>query len=257
MKRCLIVEDIEMAAQSLKFLIEKTAPNEFEIFWGQDADEAIEIIQNLKPDLIFMDIQLGGANGFDILDKMKGYYKHVIFTTAYSEYAIKAFKYHTIHYLTKPINRNDLAEAIERFKNRTEEDLGSSTAISNSLIDGLKLLTSQVAKPNSSSDKIYVLEDGAFISIDVNDIYYLEAQRSYCDICCYDKKYNNTKTLGYFQTQLSEYTQFKRIHKSFVVNCNYIKSIKKGLNSTIELSNGVVLPISGNEKDDLYAYLGI
>lgn len=251
---CIIVEDIVMAAESLSVLLEKVAPGEFEIHWVQYAEDAIALIDYLKPDLVFMDIQLGTDDGFSVLEESKGKYGKVIFTTAYSDSAIRAFKYNAIDYLLKPISRQDLSEAIDRYKAQSAPavyNIGAEQDFLSSLKDMLHEGRYQ------RSGMLFVSDQGVYKNIDVDNIIYLMAQRSYSNIVCTDTKYISSKNLSYYHNELSAYPHFKKIHKSYVVNCKMIKHIKKGIQSTVELIDGTVLPLSESEKKMLFQYLGL
>lgn len=256
MINCIIIEDIAMAAESLSLLLERVAPDEFEVHWAQYSEDAVALIDYLKPDLLFMDIQLGAGDGFDVLERSKGKFGKVIFTTGGAENAIRAFKYSAVDYLLKPVGMQELSEAIERYKKQAAPvPYSTGLAMDTNMLTDLKevLLEAKAQK----SGMLFISDAGVYKNIEIDNICYLMAQRSYSNIICRDNRYTSSRNLNHYQNELAGYSHFKKIHKSYIVNCKLIKQIKKGLQSTVELVDGSVLPVSENEKKALFDYLNL
>ena len=143
--RALIVDDVENVAESLKQLIVEFCEDVDVIGIANSADSAIEIIKTEKPDLVFLDIQMPGKSGFDLLKSFEKVDFSVIFVTAYNEFAITAVRFGAIDYLLKPVDIDELKEAIERAKIKTEEKT-----------EEIKNLLSNIQNPGDSNNTLII-----------------------------------------------------------------------------------------------------
>lgn len=248
--KAFIVEDISHSIKTLEILLQKY--NDIELVgFATNAEEAIEKIKELKPDLLFMDIKLGKDSGFTVLDQTKGFYKFVIFTTAYSEYSLTAFHYQTIHYLLKPIDIDMLDKAIDKAINFFET---KSNTLNPSFDEINKL---NLVLNNKNGKTIFVPEKNSWLAINTDQIIYIKAEASYSYIITLDKNIKVSKNLSAMEKMLEGQDHFFRVHRSYIINTLYIKSLKKGNDSSVELINGENIPISQNEKNDFFTKLGV
>ncbi len=216
---------------------------------GHDQYKIVATAQNLKdslqktkqhqPDLVFLDVELGPETGFDYLSQLTSINFEVIFTTAHEHYALKAIHYSALHYLLKPIDSNDLRDALDRFNNRKE-----GLAIQ----DRLDTLIHNMSGPETSK-RIYISTTEGYLFIDLSNIIYLKAAESYTYV------YPNngarriaSKTLKFFHELLPK-DQFYRVHKSYVVNIEHIVSYRKASNGEVVMSDGTVISVSLRRKD--------
>jgi len=213
--RTILVEDEEPARELLKnFLADHY---EIEVI-GECADgfSGVKSINELKPDLVFLDIQMPKLSGFELLELLE-INPLIIFTTAFDQYAIKAFEMSAVDYLLKPFTRERFSQAVkksvDKFKNK-QSDHTSVNAVIKAIDDKPEMLERIAVKTGS---KIHV--------IPVDDIFFLEAEGDYVMIHTKDGKHLKEKTMKYFETHLTP-SQFVRIHRSYIVNVNEILRIE-------------------------------
>ena len=237
----MIIDD-EINAQSL---LEKTLdryfPNKFNIVEKcNSVDTAVLAIKKYEPELVFLDIQMPEKNGFELFQYFPVIKFEVIFTTAYNQFAIKAIKRSALDYLLKPINHLDLSEAIKRFENRTQGSYAQKK---------LSLLLENLNVNDQNVSKIAFPTLDGFELIHSNQILYCKAESNYCCIKKIDGITKTvTKTLKYVE-EILPITSFKRIHKTYVINLNYVVRYNK-TNKEVELTNGEKLPVSFRKEEE-------
>lgn len=218
MIKALVIDDEESAINVIKILIQKYVPEITGIESALGPEEGIRKIEEIKPDLLFLDIQMPGLTGFELLERFSPHHDfEVIFITAYNQFAIKAIKFSAIDYLLKPIVIDELKSAVERFiakkSNRTE----SKSRIGNFL-----------KNINSEKEKDFKLalptHKGTFF-LNLDQIIRCQADVNYTQFHLTNKEHLlSAKTLKEYDELLSEHN-FLRVHKSHLVNRKYIKSI--------------------------------
>jgi two-component system LytT family response regulator len=238
MLKCIIVDDEFKSRESLKALIEKFCEDIAVIELCQNGTEAIAAIRQVKPDIVFLDIQLQTETGFEILEKLDKIEFEIVFTTAYSEFAIKAFKFSAIDYLLKPIDINDLRTAIEKAKKRIVGNISERVAQLAQNLKGNLFRNSRLALPAS---------DGlVFVSVD--EILYCEATGNYTNIHMADnRKFVVSRTLKEYEDLLED-QDFFRIHNSYLINLNSIKKYIRGEGGQVVLINDKALDVSKAKK---------
>lgn len=217
MYKIVIVDDEELARERLKELLSKHNDNCTIIGEADTAKAAKEIIESLKPDLLFMDIQLPDKSGLELMQELS-YQPKVIFATAYASYAIRAFENLAIDYLVKPIEQERFDIAIEKLTKLQpiKQDID---------IDELKSLLLKVKK-TPKHESIAVKKGDKIILVDFEEISHFKAEDKYIKIYLADGNSHLTdKTLSQLEERLT--SDFLRIHRSYIVNKNYIKSIEK------------------------------
>ena len=237
--KAIIVDDEEHCRSSLKKQIEWSCPQVEIIAEASSASDARALIKELQPELVFLDIEMPGGSGFDLISSFEEINFSIIFTTAYDEYAIKAFKVNAVAYLLKPIDGAELAASVTKIIEERSDSVGKS------LEDLMCYLRSQV----SGLKKVaFPVADGLEFVI-VDDIIRCESEGSYCHI--YIKNNNKlflSKTLKQV-TELINSEKFTRVHHSHLVNMDYVKKYIRGKGGQVIMDDGSSIPVSRTKKD--------
>ncbi|MFK7937387.1 MAG: LytR/AlgR family response regulator transcription factor [Saprospiraceae bacterium] len=246
MIKTIIVDDEKNARVTLRSLL-ATFGKKIEII-GEASDLAsgVKLIRNSNPDLIFLDIKLKKATGFDLLQQLPGLKAEVIFITAYDQYAIKAFQLAAFGYLLKPVQLSELTQVIERFEARQKQNMVSNhTQV---LIENFD---------NSRIKKLVVQNVNGFKVIPLENIIYLQGEINYTRIFLHNgEKILITKTLKEYDTLLSDFGFF-RIHQSHLINLSFVTEYIKGDGGIIIMENGEQLTLSRRRKQKfLTRFLG-
>jgi two-component system, LytTR family, response regulator len=232
--KAIIIEDEEPARDLLRKYLEPF--NDIEVIGEYiDGFEGAKAINQLKPDLVFLDIQLPRLTGIEVLELLD-HSPMIIFTTAYDEFALKAFEKNAVDYLMKPFSRDRFSQAIERVKSRIASKQSAEPSIQQ-LADSLTT--------ESFLNRIVVKSAKAMNVIPVDLILYLEAQDDYVMIHTSDSRHMKKQTMKYFEDRLDP-SQFIRIHRSFIVNVSQIKKLEPYSKDTYVaiLKNGAKLNVS-------------
>ena len=242
MIKTIIVDDEHNAREFLEKLLTRYFPDKFLVLAScESVDVAILAIDKFNPELVFLDVQMPNKNGFQLFKEVKSIHFEVIFTTAHSEFAIDAIKCSALDYLLKPINFIDLLETIKKYDSKLSKA---------SQQEKLMLLIENIDSGVTEFKKIAFPTESGFELIKTNSILYCEADSNYCNIICIDgKKITISKTLKYVE-ELLPASVFQRIHKTYLVNLNYVTRFNKTNELIIELSNGQSLPVSVRKKED-------
>jgi len=238
MIKYMIIDDEPKAVKNLQKRLAKYQNDLTGIGSYTDPVKALEAIQKDKPDLVFLDIEMPGLSGFDLLSLVPEPDFEVIFVTAYDQYAIEAFKHAAVGYIVKPIDPDELHQAIENAKKNI--DLKVAKRNNKILLDLLTQKTHRIPIPTSEG----------YIFIDINKILRLEGSEGYTKIyCCDGKKYMSSYNLGKFREILQSYPFFQQTHRSHLVNVNRIvKFLHEGY---VQLENGSMVPVSKTYKKAL------
>lgn len=242
----LIIDDEPLARSIIKEYLQFHPDLEL-VAECNDGFEGLKAIQQYQPDLIFLDIQMPKINGFEMLELIEEP-PSVIFTTAFDEYAIKAFESHAIDYLLKPFSRERFDKAISKLKQTGKSGNNREQLIP--LLDSVSSLAEQ--------QRVVVKMAGKIRIIPVDDIHYLEAADDYVKIHTGDGVYLKNKTMGHFESVLVS-TQFVRIHRSFMVNVTEITRIDpyEKENHLAMLKSGAQVPVSKTGYAKLKTVLGL
>jgi two-component system LytT family response regulator len=242
MIKTLIIDDEENSRDFLEKMLLKYFPQKFFICEKcKSIDEAVIAIEKFNPELVFLDIQMPNKNGFELFKEVQNINFEVIFTTAYAEFAIDAIKWSALDYLLKPINYIDLLDTVKRYEKKIDKA---------SQQEKLRLLIENLDLGDTSFKKVVFPTETGYEFIKVNSILYCEAQSNYCKIKCLDgSSLTISKTLKYVEELLPP-TIFQRIHKTYLVNINYVARFNKINEFIIELTNGENLPVSIRKKEE-------
>ncbi len=230
---CLIVDDEKLARELLREYLEGFP--EIEII-GECAkgNEAVEQINKQKPDMLFLDVQMPGMNGFDVLEEID-HEPYVIFTTAYDQYAIKAFEKNAVDYLLKPLDE-------ERFRAAVNRALKRQTAEKGSMED---LLRSIKSDSRNFESHIFVQKSEKLFNLAVEEIVYLEASGDYTIITTKSDQFVSSSGIGKLE-ELMDPDIFIRVHRSTIINLNCLKEIERHFNGgmVVKMLSGKSFPVS-------------
>lgn len=237
--RTVIVDDEQNSVAALEKLLEIYCPELEIIQTFNDPRLALEYILKENPDIIFLDIQMPFITGIEMVKCLPLENCHIIFTTAFDQYAIDAIKLAALDYLLKPIDIDDLKKSVSKLKETNSKE---------NEIQKLEHFLDAYQKPNRK--KLVVQLQNKTLFLEITDIVYLEADSNYTTIFMKDgQSYLTSKTVKHFQEKLSNHNFF-RPHQSFLINANYIEEYDKS-ESIIILTNRKTIPVSKNKKDGL------
>jgi two-component system response regulator LytT len=230
----LIIDDEQLARDELNYLIKNVDGIEI-VAQGKNGVEAISLIREHSPDIVFLDVQMPGLDGFGVIKKLldkKVAMPQFIFATAFDQYAVKAFEVNAIDYLLKPFDKKRVAQAIEKVKSRKKaESQGSPGEKLETLV---KLLEAQQA-PATKSSKVMVRAAGRLMLVDQKDICYASIQDGVISVVTSQMEgQSNCRTLEELLDSLDP-NQFWRAHRGFVVNINRIKEVVPWFKSSYQL----------------------
>lgn len=243
--KVLVVDDERPARNKIiSFLKNETESNI--ILEAENGLEAVKIILNEKPDIVFLDIQMPHMNGIEIIEALgETDLPSVIFTTAYEEYAIKAFEIQAIDYLLKPFNKERFQKAYERAK----KSLKVTPDHNKSLNDLVKAFRTK----GNFLERIIVTRSSKYILLSVKDIFHFTVKDKYVEVNTLDEKYLIRNTLRWLEEKLDP-DKFKRTHRSFIVNLNYIKELQPWTHGDyiIIMKNGIKIKLARNYRKNIF-----
>src|SRR6478609_163646 len=231
---CLIIDDEKLARDLLREYLEPFS--EIEIVGEcSKGNEAVEKINKQKPDLIFLDVQMPGMTGFDVLEDID-HEPYVIFTTAYDQYAIKAFEKNAVDYLLKPLDQ-------ERFRLAVNRALKQKKLETSNLEDLLDSLRGE--RKGSYESHIFVQKSEKLFNLQVDEIVYLEASGDYTIITTKADQFVSSSGIGKLDEIMNPDT-FIRVHRSTIINLNFLKEIERHFNGgmVVKMQNGKSFPVS-------------
>ena len=232
--KAVIIDDEKHCCDVIETLLKKQTNVEL-IKSYQNPLTAVKELSQIEFDILFLDIEMPHLNGFELLNVFPNNEWHVIFTTAYDEHAVKAFKVNAVDYLLKPIDKEDLLNALSKI-----EDEENSTSIQQRMLDAVSNRIKKIAIPTMAGLEL----------IAVDEIFYLEAQKNYTSIVFKDKQHLSSRTLKSFERLEYQYG-FIRVHNSYVVNPNRIQRYVKGDGGYLVMENGNNISVSRSRKDAL------
>ena len=231
---CLIVDDEQLARELLREYIEHV-PELTVIGEASKGKDAVEMIDNLKPDLIFLDVQMPGMTGFDVLDEIE-HDPFVIFTTAYDQYAIKAFEKNAVDYLLKTLDQERFKLAIDRAVNRMKLEQNNVGELLRSL---------KTEHKTSYDSHLFVQKSEKLLNLPVEEIMFLEASGDYTILTTKNDQFVSSSGIGKLEEILNPET-FIRVHRSTIININFLKEIEKHFNGgmIVKMQSGKSFPVS-------------
>ncbi len=243
MLRALIVDDEIASVKSLEILLGQFCKQVEIVGVARSVDEALAATIRLKPNLIFLDIEMPSGSGFEFLEQSICCNFEIVFVTAHNNYAVQAFKYSAVDYLLKPVEITELIKAVEKVSETLKANLNSRSKY-NVLFENLKEIIPQ---------KLVVFVNGNYEFIDLRDVLYIDLTSAKLKVV-----FENGASallddnLNAIEEQLFE-RGFYRIHKDYMLNVFKAKRILKTDNNIVELSNGIQLPLNPLKREELIA----
>jgi two-component system LytT family response regulator len=246
MLKAVIIDDDPRDREVLEMLLKKYCAGDIFIAGNADTVEtASQLILETKPQLLFLDVELGNNTGFDLLSRFSDFDFKVIFVTAYDRYAMQAIKFNALDYVLKPVEIGELVHAVQKIK--TKEHLSIDTELKN--------MIHTLAHPHQKSNRVAIPVLNGYKMIAVQDIQYCEAQKEYTSIYCINQSpVFSSINLGEYEDLLQEYS-FCRVHHSFLVNRDHVMQYIKGEGGELMISKNVMIPVSRRKKQEVMEWL--
>lgn len=242
MIRAVIVEDEKNSQDLLKELVEQYCESISVVAIAGNVTQALKALKTHQPDLIFLDIELPDGDGFQVLENSENLNFDVIFTTAYNQYAMRAFKFSATDYLLKPVDIEELQEATKRVVEKQKDKKDSS--------DKITALLQNIRNLNTPFKKIVLPTSNGFTVVDPSEIIRCESDRNYTFIFLTDgRKILVSRTIKEYDEMLRDYNFF-RIHQSHLINLSFLKNYTRGRGGYVELKDGTILDVSARKKSE-------
>lgn len=246
--RTLLVDDERHCIETLRYELEMNCPDVVVVGTAASGREGIEKINELEPDLIFLDIEMPGMNGFEMLKQIEPVNFSVIFATAYDQYAIQAFRCAATDYLLKPVMSDVLKEAVSRVSSRSETESYHKQQLEvllHNMREGMKSL--RLALPAGRSMDF----------VEASEILYCNAESNYTHIILSEgRKYTLSKTLKDVEQMLMP-LDFFRVHQSYLINFNYLKKYLRDDGGYVVMSDGKTIPIAKRRKEEFLSKMRV
>lgn len=247
MLKTILIDDEQYCLDALEATIKNECPEVEIVEMCLDGISGMGAIKKHKPELVFLDIAMPRMDGFEMLDKLENIDFEVVFTTAYDQYAIQAFKVNAVDYLLKPIDSEELREAVGKVKQRKRP--GNGTSHINEQIQAL-LMSLRAQSPAFQQISIPTVEGVQMI--EVNRIMYCTGDGSYTNIHLDNNTdYLISKTLKYIEKKLQDYPVFVRVHNSSIINLNQLKSYIRSDGGYVIMHNDKTLSVSKHRRSTL------
>ncbi len=235
----LITDDEVQSRALIRKMLENTG-QALRILESDTVADALGKIRDYSPDLLFLDVQMKGETGFDLLDKLDNISFEIIFITAHNEYAVRAFRYSAMDYLMKPLDPLEFAESFNRAYERIKKRASSINQ---------QVHLFQQLKDNKLPDRLTIPTTEGLHFINISDILYCHAVNNYTEFYLTGtQKIISSHTLGYYDEWLSK-QQFFRVHRSYIINLAHIKLYKRGDGGTVTMNDGREIEVSRNNKE--------
>jgi two-component system LytT family response regulator len=245
MIKAVIVDDEHYACQALVLLLKKHCPEVTVQAVCNNAKEAVKLIRDLQPQLVFLDIEMPFFTGFELLEILAPVQFDCIFTTSYDQYAIKAIRFSALDYLLKPVDPEELKAAVKKVAGKREPSLQQQ----------MEILLSRLHQPQGQVPRIALPTLEGLQIIPVDTIIYCSASSNYTTLILKDnQKLLVSRTLKEIEEMLEEY-RFLRIHHSCLVNLNEVKKYTRGEGGSLLLSDGSTVDVSRSRKEMLLKQL--
>ncbi len=244
--KAVIIDDEEHSLESTDMMVRKYCPGVLVIGLANSPEKGISIIDALKPDLVFLDIAMPRMNGFEMLHHLSFHDFCIIFTTAYDDYAIQAIKTDALDYLLKPIEPDELINAVEKARNKIENDLNLSQ---------MESILQQIGAIGFKKHKLALPVEGKLTMLEYDSIIHCESDGNYTVLHLNGaKNIMVSRTLKDIESMLP-HPPFLRIHNSYVININHVVEYIRGDGGDVLLTNNILLRVARSRKNDLIAAL--
>ena len=230
-KKAIIIDDVSASIEVLSYYLEKYC-NEIELIGtAQDMDSGLDLVNTLRPDIVFLDIKINNESGFDLLEYVGYNSFQVIFISAYDQYAIQSIQYDPIGYLLKPFSISELKKVVKRAIDKSKENTRPKEII---------------------NDFITITVGKEICFVKLNDIIYCQSNGNYTNFYLVkDEKIMTINSIGIYEDKLKNNGIFIRTHNQYIVNINYIKKVSKSDGVYIVLSNKKTIPVSRRKREEV------
>lgn len=240
--KVVVVEDENKTRDTIVGILTDYCPEVTSVSEAHDVKSGLEVISDILPDILILDVSLEDGTSFDILQQLNHTDFKIIFLTAYEEYAIKAIKFSALDYLIKPVNPKEFIEAVSNAAKSLEKD--QTELKLNALLSNIDSISKEVKK-------IVLKTAESIFLINVQDIIRCEADDCYTNFFLTDgKKILVSKTLKEYEEMLCDYGFF-RSHQSHIINLYFIERFDKHAGGTIFMKDGSQIPVSSRKRDAL------
>lgn len=241
MQRTIIIDDEAHVRESLADMLRSHCPNAKVVAMAIGVESGLKAIKTHRPDLLLLDIKMSDGTGFDLLEKLENIDFRIIFITAFDQYAIKAFKFSALDYLLKPVESGDLKAAVDKADKLSQKEINTQL---NTLVNNLQ--TDEQAKKKiilKTFDNIHMVK--------VKDIVYLESDGRYTTVwLATGGSVIVSETLKHYHEMLGD-MGFYRLHKSYLINLEYIQRFEKAEGGYVILEGGAKVPVASRKREDL------
>lgn len=246
MFKALLVDDDQRDSDVLTLLLNKYCNDDIVITgYGAAVDESYRLILEKKPDIVFLDVELGVETGFDLLRRFSNFSFRVIFITAHDRYAIQAIKFNALDYVLKPVEIAELVRAVEKVKHAEKISVDAE----------LKNMIHNLAHPHEKGNRIAIPVLNGYRMVPVKDILFCEASKEYTNIHCISgEMVCSSENLGEYDELLTGYGFF-RVHHSFLVNKEHVRQYIKGEGGELLLDKNIIVPVSRRKKNEVMDWL--
>lgn len=239
--KAILVDDEPDGVKALQMMLGRHCPSVDIAAVCNNADTAKQQIEAIKPDVVFLDIQMPGKSGIEMIGELPEKKVEIIFVTAHNEYMLQALQYSAADYLLKPVDEDRLAEAVQRVEKRLLE--GKKEELTETLLYNI----GKAGQPSEMRLCLPTLK--GFIILKLDDIIYCEAERSYSVFHIEGRKpVTVSKPLIEYENMLTN-TSFFRIHKSFLINMKHVKEYQRGEGGIVIMSNDAHIEVSRRKKE--------
>ena len=241
MIRCILIDDEADSLEVMEMLMKTYCPQVKIEAVCNNAEKGITAINQFRPDVVFLDIEMPNMNGFDMLEKFDDLFFDVVFITAYHQFAIKAFRYSALNYLLKPVDPDDLVKTIERVEKKKTAPLKEQ----------MEMLLHHFRSPEKQAiSRIALTTSEGLLFVPTSDIIFCESDSNYTKVVLKDgRKILVSKPLKDLDDTLAG-PDFYRIHNSFLVNLNHIKKYIRGEGGYVIMDDGSTVSISRTRKQE-------
>lgn len=247
--RAVLVDDSEQARKLLRLMLHELTEDVEVVAEASDVDSAVELIKKEKPDVVFLDIEMPHKSGLQLFLELPRdtIFYDVVFTTAYNNYALNAFRLSAIDYLLKPIQEDHLTDAVQRIRER------KSDRLSNERLNALRL---NLTKDSDPVMCLPVLSGYEYVKL--NTVEFIEASGSYALIHLVDGKIKTiSKNLKFIEQILSDESRFVRVHRSFIIHLDHMKSFSRSGRGVITMLSGAEIDLARDRRNDFFRLAGI
>ncbi len=241
MLRTIIIDDEDHQRLAVEKMVSRYCPNVKLVAQADGVQSGVEAIKKYKPDLVLLDIKMADGTGFDLLDRLHPIDFKVIFITAYDQFAIKAFRFSAIDYLLKPLDPDELVQAVEKVEHIIQKDFNTQ----------LNNLKEQLSTEDKINKKIIIKTYDNIHLVPIKEILYCKSDSGYTSFhLTSDQKIMVSSSLKDYDEMLAD-DGFFRVHKTYLINLSYIRRFEKAEGGTVVLDGEIKIPVASRKREQL------